>query len=61
MNTMTAKTALETASRYATEIQIETDAGRKRFMVGLHNHWTNKARQLAATEKAATNPRPSRR
>jgi len=46
--------ALETADRFAAEIQKETDAERTRFLIQLRNHWMEKAKQLAATEKAAT-------
>jgi len=49
--------ALETADRFAAEIQKETDAERTRFLIQLRNHWMEKAKQLAATEKDTTDPR----
>jgi len=36
--------ALETAARYAAEIQTETDAARTHVLIQLRNHWMGKAK-----------------
>ena len=55
---MAAETAaLETAARYAAEIQKETDAERLRVLIQMRDLWIEKAKQLAATEKDTTDPR----
>ena len=46
--------ALETAARYAAEIETETDAARARVLIQMRNHWVEKAKQLAVAEKDTT-------